>query len=337
MTALFVLSLLPVVFAQSTDEWTHLSPATLEQLEVYAAEKASSTTIAFFPISTFVLWTSMYIMANVLEWGLNRWTKEFPRMSFANQRTCVMYILSIFYTAVVFALQMGCMGMFVGNYTVSNIHCLKVAGTMVTTLYLFELTYRSVMRLQMLTHHFCTVFAVIFVIACLGETQDPSLFVTGVCWIFQASTEQVQFAGLLMYRFKCSPRAVSFTLRFGAAQALVAKMCSSVYVFIWWGQRQARHTHPTEIAFSIILVLAMSCLMVTQFYGSYVVWILSNSYEKKYFAGDAARVGDRDGAKTPGSMETQEKITQSSRSSTVYISKSMTPSLPCSGGAGSPV
>ncbi|KAL8291968.1 hypothetical protein RQP46_001434 [Phenoliferia psychrophenolica] len=224
-------------------------------------------------------------------------------MSFANQRTCVMYILSIFYTAIVFALQMASVGMFLEHYTVSNIHCLKVAGTMIMTLYLFELTYRSVMRFQMLTHHFCTIFAVIFVIACMGATDDPSLFVTALCWGFQASTEQVQFAGLLMYRFKCSPRAVSSTLRFGAAQALIAKMCSSVYVFIWWGQNQARHTHPTEIAFSVILVLAMSCLMVTQFYGSYVVWILSNSYEKKYFAGGAVRLGDRDGAKTPGSME----------------------------------
>ncbi|KAL8291959.1 hypothetical protein RQP46_001425 [Phenoliferia psychrophenolica] len=307
---LLVFSILLPAFAsaQSTYEWTNLSPGTIEQLEAYEAEKVGSTTISFFPISTFVLWTSMYIMANVLEWGLTRWTKEFPRMSFANQRTCVMYILSIFYTTVVFALQMACTGIFISHYTVTNIHCIMVAATMITTLYLFELTYRSVMRLQMLMHHFCTVFAVIFVIACLQTTQDPSLFVTGLCWIFQASTEQVQFAGLLMYRFKCSPRAVSSTLRFGAAQALFTKMCSSIYVFIWWGQRQARHTHPTEIAFSVILVLAMSCLMVTQFYGSYVVWILSNSYEKKYFAGDAARLGDRDGAETPGSVETREKI-----------------------------
>ncbi|KAL8291964.1 hypothetical protein RQP46_001430 [Phenoliferia psychrophenolica] len=281
-----ILPLLPLTLAQSTDEWTHLSPATIEQLRTYAAEKAGSTTIPFYPISTFVLWAN---------------------------------ILGIFYTAVVFALQMACMGMFASNYTVSNIHCLKVAGTIITTLYLFEITYRPVMRYQMLAHHFCTIFAIIFVIVCLGATDDPSLFVTALCWVFQASTEQVQFAGLLMYRFKCAPRAVSSTLRIGAAQALVAKMCSSVYVFIWWFQRQSHHTHPTEIAFSVILVLVMSCLMITQFYGSYVVWILSSSYERKYFAGDAARLGDRDGARTPGSMETREEPFLDSRWSTELL------------------
>ncbi|KAL8291963.1 hypothetical protein RQP46_001429 [Phenoliferia psychrophenolica] len=276
--------LLPLTLAQSSNEWTHLSPATIEQLEAYEAEKADSTTISFFPVSTFVLWTN---------------------------------ILSIFYTTVAFCLQMACMRMFVDHYTVTNIHCLKVAGTIIMTLYLFELTYRSVMRFQMLAHHFCTIFAIIFVIACLGVTDDPSLFVTALCWGFQASTEQIQFGGLLMYRFKCRPRAVSRTLRIGAVQALVAKMCSSIYVFIWWGMNQARHTHPTEIAFSVILVLAMSCLMVTQFYGSYVVWILSNSYEKKYFGVDGARPGDRDGAETPGSTQTQEKLLHDNRRSSI--------------------
>lgn len=107
----------------------------------------------------------------------------------------------------------------------------------------------------MYIHHFCTVFIIAFIMAYMQESQDPSVF---------ATTEQGIFAGLLMYRFSCSPTVVPTVLRVGSIQALIVKFVFSVYVFAWWGMRQLRyHTAPLEIAYSVIVVVTMTLLLFT--------------------------------------------------------------------------
>ncbi|KAL8292024.1 hypothetical protein RQP46_001490 [Phenoliferia psychrophenolica] len=123
-----------------------------------------------------------------------------------------------------------------------------------------------------------------FVTACIDTSEDPSVLVSALVWLFQATTEQLLFASLLMYRFKCSPKIVPTMLRVGAAQALIVKMASIVYILWWWSKHQIHHHSPLEIAFSVILVVSMAALSGIQFYGSWVVWILARSYMSKYFA-----------------------------------------------------
>lgn len=211
-------AILPGVIATSADEYSHLSPTSIANLEEIAQQPANSTTIALFSIPIFVLWRVVYFSAQATECALARYTKNFRLLSFANQRTCVMYVLNIFYTTVAFGVQLAAYKVLYEDFTFINTRCVKIAGIVISVLYLFELTYRPAMRAQMLTHHFCTLFITFFLIACLQETQNPSIFVTALCWLFQATTEQGIFVGLLMYRFRGSPAVVPTVLRVGAAR-----------------------------------------------------------------------------------------------------------------------
>ncbi|KAL8276601.1 hypothetical protein RQP46_011024 [Phenoliferia psychrophenolica] len=200
LLALLLLAL-PSALAQAPDELTHLSPTSVEQLLEFEDEHVTSTTLGFYPTSMFVLWIIMYLVAHSVAWCLNRWTKEFRTMSFANQRTSVIYIISICFTGGAFILQMACFGFWTDVFTVWNIKLIRAIGSIVTTLYIFELSYRSSMRLQMQIHHITTVFAIMFTMASIDSTKDPSMFITALAWLLQATTEQGIFAGLLMCKY----------------------------------------------------------------------------------------------------------------------------------------
>ncbi|KAM0749628.1 hypothetical protein T439DRAFT_357160 [Meredithblackwellia eburnea MCA 4105] len=239
--------------ALNPDEWSRLSPKSIAALQEIADEHADSTTIWLYCIPTYTLWAIMYFSAKATERGLARYTKSFSRLSFPNQRTSVMYILNVFYTTVALGVQIMACSTLREDYTVTAIRCLK------------------------------TIFITSFLCTAAERTRNPSIFVTATCWIFQATTEQPIFIGLLFYRFRLSPKIVPNVLRIAALQALVVKFVFSVYVFVWYGLRQAKHhTSPLELAYTVIVVLAMSTLMFTQFYGSWIVWVLAASYKKKY-------------------------------------------------------
>lgn len=65
-----------------------------------------------------------------------------------------MYILNVIYTLVVLILQLIASPMLAEKYTVERADLIKVAATIVSLLYLFEIVYRESMRTQMLIHHF---------------------------------------------------------------------------------------------------------------------------------------------------------------------------------------
>lgn len=156
MSLILVLAaVLPGVLATASDELSHLSPSSIASLLEIEQQRVNATTIALFSIPTFVLWCSMYFSAKGTEWALGRYTKSFRELSFANQRTCVMYILNIFYTTLAFGVQLGGNRILYKEISAPTVNCIKVSGIPVTVLYLFGLTYRPAMRAQMLTHHFC--------------------------------------------------------------------------------------------------------------------------------------------------------------------------------------
>jgi hypothetical protein len=53
----------------------------------------------------------------------------------------------------------------------------------------------------MLMHHFATLFAIFFVGSALDKTKNPAYVVSALLWLFQATTEQSVFVGLLL----CKP------------------------------------------------------------------------------------------------------------------------------------
>lgn len=75
-------------------------------------------------------------------------------MNETHRRTSVMYVLNIIHTTIVLVLQLVAAPTLAQEYTVSRTDMIRVAATIVSLLYLFEMIYRHSMRLQMLVHHF---------------------------------------------------------------------------------------------------------------------------------------------------------------------------------------
>ncbi|KAF9070241.1 hypothetical protein BDP27DRAFT_1220981 [Rhodocollybia butyracea] len=76
------------------------------------------------------------------------------------------------------------------------------------------------MRWPLMTHHFCTIFAIVLVLSMLSYTQHPALISAGEIWLFQATTEQSVFIGLIMYRLGSPAKFTSNVLHFAAVQSL---------------------------------------------------------------------------------------------------------------------
>ena len=132
------------------------------------------------------------------ETGFERWSEAYRQLSPNNRRTSVIYVLNVVYTSLALGLQFAGSPSLSQHYTLTGVHCAKLAAVVVSGLYLFELAYRDSLRFPMLVHHFPTLFAILFVISVNEKTDDPTIIVTGLLWLFQATTEQSVFIGLLM-------------------------------------------------------------------------------------------------------------------------------------------
>lgn len=165
-----------------------LSPATIAQLEKLLNRHNDSLSIAFYrewpshcqitaspwwcrrriyppailmyyltphsAISTFVYLTILYINAKFLEYLFTHFSPIYRKMTHANQRTSVMYILNIVHTTAVLVLQLIAAPSLAREYTVKRTDLIRIAAMIVSVLYLFEIIYRASMRTQMLIHHF---------------------------------------------------------------------------------------------------------------------------------------------------------------------------------------
>ncbi|KAJ6484429.1 hypothetical protein C8R47DRAFT_1217315 [Mycena vitilis] len=249
---------------------------------VAPTETISATTVAFYPVAGVLYFLLLYISAKATELCLARFSVGFLKLSFDHRRNTIAYVLNTFWTTVALALQLCASPILAEQYTFDRIDLVKLAGLLVSGLYIFELVYRFSLRLPILIHHFCTLFATVLIVCVLQRTQHPALASLGLLWIFHATTEQSIFVGLIMYRLRFTKRLVQWVLYFSAVQSFVFKFGVSVYLYVWWGLKIApNHEEAIDIAFSVLFVVTLSALMVTQGYGSWAAWSIARGMDKK--------------------------------------------------------
>ena len=168
---------------------------------------------------------------------------------------------------------------------------IRASSALITSLYLFEMIYRERMRFAMLCHHCLTIFAIGFVMVLMDKTQDPSFVITGSLWLFQATTEQLTFVALFGYRLEWAPRVLRPMLRIAAVQSLLVKIASiGACIFVWFKYQKSSEVVPTyNHAWDVVIWIAALGLMITQFWGSWVVWKMGASLEARYESKKAQR------------------------------------------------
>ncbi|KAK0486427.1 hypothetical protein IW261DRAFT_797208 [Armillaria novae-zelandiae] len=235
------------------------------------------TTVAFYSISAFLYLLLLYVNGKGVDFLLDRFSKEYAVLSFDNKRNVVTYCLNTFWTTVAFILQIVASPMLGGYYTWDRIGEARMAAVIISGLYIYEMVFRPSMRWTLLVHHFCTLFATIFIQVALQIALHPAIASAGLIWLFQATTEQSVFIGLILYRLRFPKHVAAPVLKFSAVQSFICKIASAIYLLVWWGIKLAKFHRQIDVALSVMLVLLISVLMATQIQGSYAVWCIAKN------------------------------------------------------------
>ncbi|KAK0212306.1 hypothetical protein DFS33DRAFT_1376811 [Desarmillaria ectypa] len=274
----------------TVDNTEGLSEGAVTELMKLAMLQIYPTTVAFYSIPTILYFFLLYVCAKGMEIVLPRIYATYRDLSFENKRNTVTYAMNTFWTLVALVMQ-GIGGSVASqNYTVLNVSLVKIVGNLISGLYIFELTYRPNMRLPLLIHHFCTLFAIIFLQVVLQITEHPAIAIAGYIWLFQATTEQSIFIGLFLYRLRYPKVLVKKMLQFAAIQSFLCKIVFAAYLVVWWGLKLAKFHTPSDIALSVMLVFICALLVSTQVYGSYAVWSIARNMDCRSRVPDAEKL-----------------------------------------------
>lgn len=275
----------------------------------------------------------------------------------------VIYALQVFITSLVLVIQLTASPVLKLNFTLWRVELVRVSANLIAGLYLVELLYRKCwcslwglfaadwifplvmfsgerMRLPMVAHHFLTIFVMSFIVVMLDRTHDPSFLLSGLIWIFQATTEQckftsspsealevqnltqtsflllsVTFIALAGYRLKWPAHRVCLLLRFSAIQSLICKVAAitgSIYI---WAQWQSSNTSSYGIANSIVVWIVTVGLAITQVWGSWVVWKIGDSLEERYR--DQEKTEEACGANLPRATSIIEVLQEKNKGSSL--------------------
>ncbi|PWN98626.1 hypothetical protein FA09DRAFT_338468 [Tilletiopsis washingtonensis] len=262
----------------SPPSYASLPFSTLLELMTKLDEHVQPQHPTWFSINTFAGMLILYALAKLLHLvlpracGRRRWEAVSP----TNRKTMVIYVLQITVTLAAFALQMASASLAKFEFTARTLEMERAGVTLVAMLYVFELVYRDSMRGPMIAHHIITVFIMSLAMTLVYTERDPSFALTGWLWLFQATTEQLTFVSLFLYRLKINPRTLRILFRVSAVQAFACKAASIAGTVYVWAKWQRTATGSRYRAFDVIFFVATVGLAATQVWGTYVVWIMGN-------------------------------------------------------------
>ncbi|KAF6767200.1 hypothetical protein PSEUBRA_003218 [Kalmanozyma brasiliensis GHG001] len=264
---------------------SHLSPESLGEVSKLINQKTSVETVYFFPISFITLLFILYLLANVLHNLIlpraigHKWHKDIKP---EHRRTMVVYVLQILLTTVALVLQLAVAALLQNEFSVWRINVLRASACIIAALYVFELIYRYRMTYPMISHHAITCFAISLSLVMLEKLQDPSFALTGLLWIFQATTEQTCFVALFMYRLSEPVKVLRPLFCVSAVQSLVFKF-ASIGGTVWvWATYQRHGTSELSHAWTALFWTSTAGLAFSQVWGAWVVWKVGASLEKRY-------------------------------------------------------
>ncbi|ODO11658.1 hypothetical protein I350_00442 [Cryptococcus amylolentus CBS 6273] len=223
-----------------------------------------------------------YIFSHGLWQCFMRFTTKFRCLELEHQKNVVMYAMNIIFTTVALALQLAASPALGKHYRLWEVQCLRTGGVLVSALYIFELVYRLKMRLPLIAHHFLTIIAISFTVSVFEYTMSMSYMVSAIIWLFQATTEQPTFLGLMGYRLGWSRTWVARLLKFAAVQTFILKSASAIGLIVYWALHQNYNYRPIDVAWTCIVFIVAVGLLLTQAWGSYVTYAIGARIQQRH-------------------------------------------------------
>ncbi|GAK67468.1 uncharacterized protein PAN0_018d5696 [Moesziomyces antarcticus] len=307
---------------------SHLSPASLGEVVKMADQRMNVETPYVFPIAFVTLLFILYFIANLLHNLLLPCMvgRKWRDIKAEHRRTLVVYVLQLVITTLVVAMQLSVCSLISLRFALWKVNVVRACACLIAALYLFELIYRYRMTYPMIAHHLITCFAMSLALVMCERLQDPSYVITGLLWIFQATTEQTTFVALFMYRLKAPARMLRTVFRIAAVQSIVFKFASIAGTIWMWIKFQRRADGQLYTAWDALYWICTAGLAVTQVWGAWVVWKMGDSLEQRYsqksqqedelqftpvlVASNAARMQQSRQSSTTASVESSRKTSR---------------------------
>nr|XP_019049243.1 hypothetical protein I302_03024 [Kwoniella bestiolae CBS 10118]OCF28173.1 hypothetical protein I302_03024 [Kwoniella bestiolae CBS 10118] len=235
----------------------------------------------FYATMTFVYFVFYYFFAKATDFMFGRFNNAYQELPRELQKNVTMYFMTIVFTAIALALQLVGSPGFKGEWYYWEFRCVRLAGVLTVALYLFELIFRFNMRLPLVAHHILTIFAISLGVTTNEYTQNPTFMLSGIIWLFQATTEQPTFIGLMGYRLKWKKETVALILKISSIQTFVFKAASALALLVYWGLHQNFNYNSIDLVWSVFVWIIAIGLFITQIWGSYVTYIIGVNILKK--------------------------------------------------------
>ncbi|WVQ82767.1 hypothetical protein IAT38_004899 [Cryptococcus sp. DSM 104549] len=268
-----------VVTPENEDEVGHIEAVSGKPLDPLleislSASNSHSWDPTFYPTALLGYMLFMYVCSHAIWFVYQRRSPVFPTLGLEHQKNVVIYTMNIIFTTIALALELVASPAFAGRYAFWEVQSLRTAGALTSALYIFELVYRVTMRMPLIAHHFLTIIAISITVTMFEYTQSMSYLVSAVIWLFQATTEQPTFFGLLGYRLGWNEKSVAWLLKFAALQTFVLKSASAIALIAYWGIHQNYSYNSMDRAWTAVVFIIAVGLLLTQIWGSYVTYAI---------------------------------------------------------------
>ncbi len=135
---------------------------------------------------------------------------KFEELPEEKKRNVVTYILQFLVTLLAFILQIfGSVDVLFRleeSTTPVRTNCMVLAMFLISVLYIWELCYRQTIGWPLLLHHVVTLVLIQCSTASYFDTQDSLYIRYAVLLGFHATTEQISFIALLVFRLSIAPK-----------------------------------------------------------------------------------------------------------------------------------
>ncbi|GAQ80091.1 hypothetical protein KFL_000460035 [Klebsormidium nitens] len=243
--------------------------------------------------------------------ALRRWAPPYRNLSPLKQRNVATYFLEVLVTSAALALTLtyGSDVLLYGRTGSPNV---RIGLLLIATLYVFELIYRNETGIPLLLHHLITVLLLVLLVfsskdnAPSAEARIVQRF--GLLISLHASTEQLTFVGLAMYRLG-HPWAAR-VMKISTWQVLVFKLVINAltwvlmidyYVTKYDDPSASRTSTNWHIVWPFLIPLRNTALFFAQLYSVYIIHVIASQHEGR---ARALHLGRRAGAANPSGGDT---------------------------------
>ena len=251
-----------------------------------------------YDVSHYPWWCLNYFL---IFWFLSNVTERFF-LGFADARTrstfvgldsnkrnnVVIYIIQIVGTTAALFLQIwggiDVVFRWEDETSPAKMELLQVSLQLLVVLYIWELIYRKEIGLPLLVHHIVTIANMQLIAASFFDTHAILYIRFAVLIGFHATTEQLSFVALYLYRMNAYPRWQAFWFYFSGFQAFAVKtlvtVATAIYYIVLVRSGEVSFDDNWGAFWIVFFPIMTVCLYGAQVYACRVLYLLGKKSQR---------------------------------------------------------